>query len=282
MDIESAPLKRTVLKCGTELHHVTEGEGSPLVFVHGGFGDWRTWAPQWPFFVPRFRCTSYSRRFSTPNKNGAASRSHSVFDEAEDLQGILVATESLPAVVVATSYGAYTALALALSSPSSFRALVIAEPPLLYLADRQPHGQEVRLEFEANVLHAADDAFRCYHTQRAVEILTNGINGSYPNASNTALGLARRVENVAAMRSLLYSDKPFPRLDESSLASLEIPTLLMAGANTLPIHRLTFDALCQVMPRAHRIVIPGAGHGAHRDNPDEFNRAVAHFLSAYS
>lgn len=279
--MDLAQLKRLVLRCGTELHLVTEGTGSSLVFVHGGFGDWRTWEPQWQFFASKFRCTSYSRRYSMPNNNGPVRDGHSVHVEAADLQEVIKGTGSLPAVVVGTSYGAYTALALALSSPSSFRALVIAEPPLLYLADRRQGGLETRLEFESKVMRAADQAFRCGHVQRAVEILTNGINGSTPNASNTPGGLARRVENSLAMRSLLYSAEPFPQLDDQRIAGLEIPTLLLAGANTLPIHRLTYEALCQVMPQAHQALIPRAGHGAHRDNPDEFNSTVAHFLSLY-
>ncbi len=67
--LEDEPLVRTVLDDGLAFHHAERGDGPPLVFLHGVLGDWRTWAPQWPAFVPRFRCISYSRRYSVTNGN---------------------------------------------------------------------------------------------------------------------------------------------------------------------------------------------------------------------
>ena len=92
--------------------------GAPvLVFVHGGMGDWQAWAPQWADFTARYRCISYSRRFSSPNHNTLSSTDHSVRAEARDLELLLDRWNTVPAFVVGTSYGAYTALQLALAAP---------------------------------------------------------------------------------------------------------------------------------------------------------------------
>ena len=75
--IEQETLQRVELDNGLEFHFVEAGQGPPLVFVHGVLGDWRTWAPQWPVFTPAFRCISYSRRYSVPNRNRQPSPDHS-------------------------------------------------------------------------------------------------------------------------------------------------------------------------------------------------------------
>jgi len=82
-------LQKAVIDDGIEIHYVTQGEGPALVFVHGGMGDWSSWAPQWPAFTVHYCCYSYSRRFSSPNRNSLEGSSHSVFCEARDLIALL-------------------------------------------------------------------------------------------------------------------------------------------------------------------------------------------------
>ncbi len=48
---------------GTRLTYVDEGRGAPVVLVHGSLGDYRTWAPQVPFFAQHYRVIAYSRRY---------------------------------------------------------------------------------------------------------------------------------------------------------------------------------------------------------------------------
>jgi pimeloyl-ACP methyl ester carboxylesterase len=278
MALETLPLATTFVRGGIEIHHAEAGAGPALVFVHGGFGDWRSWAPQWSEFVSHYRCISYSRRFSVPNRNATLSADHSVLVEADDLDELLDAWGAAPAILVGTSYGAYTALALALKSPHKVRSLVIAEPPVMGWADRTPGGREVRLAFEREVLMPAELAFQRGETEHAVLLLTEGINGSAPSSAHTPLGRARRLENARAMRLLLNSNEPFPQLDETQVRRLDKPTLLIAGVHTQPIHDAIYRALCGVMPQAEHVRIPDCGHGAHRDNPAAFNEVVLGFL----
>lgn len=276
--LDQLQLQRVVIPGDLEIHYAEAGDGPALVFVHGGMGDWSTWQPQWPAFTTRFRCITYSRRYSSPNRNPITTTSHSVRAEAGDLAALLDHWQALPVILVGTSYGAYTALQLALSAPSQILALALTEPPVLPFADRVAGGQEARLQFEGEVLGPAARAYAAGETERAVRVLTLGINGSGPGEASTSAGRERRLRNAEAMRALSLSSDPYPGLDEAALAALRAPTLLLTGEQTMPIHRATTAALSALMPRAQVCTVPRSGHGVHRDNPAAFNEIVLSFL----
>jgi pimeloyl-ACP methyl ester carboxylesterase len=277
--LEQQAPARTVLDNGLVFHHAEAGAGAPLVFLHGVLGDWRTWAPQWEAFVPHYRCISYSRRFSVPNGNRAASPDHSALAEAEDLDALLARWQATPAILVGASYGGYTALALAARWPQRVRALVLVEPPLMALAEASDEGRRVRQRFDDEIRLPARRCFEQGDNERAVWLLTEGILGSSDLTMQTRSAMARRMENAESLRQVTLSSNEFPALDMARLASLEVPVLLLSGEQTPPIHDLVFRALCDALPRAECRKVPGAGHGVARDRPDLFNAMVLDFLA---
>ncbi len=54
---------------GTTLAYHEEGEGEPVIFVHGGVSDLRTWEQQLPAVGRSYRAITYSRRFARPNED---------------------------------------------------------------------------------------------------------------------------------------------------------------------------------------------------------------------
>jgi pimeloyl-ACP methyl ester carboxylesterase len=264
-----------------EFHFVEQGKGAPLVFVHGVLGDYRTWAPQWPAFTPHYRCISYSRRLNWPNHNPDAGPDHSALDEARDLQSLLTTWGATPAILVASSYGAFTALALALEAPHLVRALVLAEPPMLRWADRVPGGRALREAFDRDIREPARAAFLRGDDTQAVLLLTGGIVGAGALAAMDPQALERRLINARSIRALTLSSDEFPMLAPDRIRALRHPTLLLAGERTPPIHDTVFRALCEGMPQAQVARIPCAGHGVARDNPPVYNQRVLDFLARH-
>lgn len=272
------PLHRVVLPAGFEIHFAEEGSGPPLVFVHGGLGDWSSWSPQWKTFTPHFRCITYSRRYSNPNRNVLDSSTHSVIDEAQDLAYLLGHWRADSTILVGTSYGAYTALQTALIAPGQVRALAITEPPVLPFADEVPDGKATRLRFQHDVLDPATEAFARGDPEAAVRLLTDGINGQGPGEAGTPEGRARRLCNAEAMRAMCVSTDAYPALDRIALKAMKIPTLLTHGDRTQAIHRVTTLALSGYLPHARLLEVADSGHGVHRDNPPAFNALLLGFL----
>ncbi len=187
--------------------------------------------------------------------------------------------DAAPAILVGSSYGAYTALALAIARPECVRALVLLEPPMLRWADFSAEGRAARVAFERDVRLPARAAFECGDDERGVLLLTGGITGAEAAARIAPDALRRRLENALAIRMLTLSSDEFPLLTPQDVASISVPTLLMAGAQTPLIHDTVFRNLCAVMTQAEVHRIPAAGHSAARDNPTAFNRLTLDFLT---
>ncbi len=278
IDIALEPLRRVDLANGLEFHYVEAGSGPPLVFLHGVLGDWRSWAPQWPAFVPHFRTIAYSRRYNVPNRNTQPSPDHSALVEAQDLAALMKTWNAEPAILVGSSYGAFTALALAVRQPERVRAMVLLEPPMLRWADFSEEGRALRQAFELEVREPARAAFLRGDRETAVRLLTGGIVGAKASGDLSPRAMRQRIDNERSIRMLTLSSDEFPMLEPASLRALRMPTLLLAGAQTPPIHDVVFRHLCQVMTQAKVHRIPDAGHGAARDNPAVFNRLALDFL----
>lgn len=276
---EQLTLTAWALPNGVQLHTVREGQGTPLFFIHGAMGDWRSWAPQWQAFTPHFDCVSYSRRYSFPNHNPMPSPDHGALHEAQDLLHLMDAMGIEQAVLVGSSYGAFTALALAVQAPERVRAIVAVEPPMMKYAHRTPEGRAVAEAFRRDVIEPANAAFRAGEDERAAQIMTGGINGGR-SAVNTGPAMERRLQNLQAMKMLALSSDEFPLLSPEQLAGLPMPVLLLSGQQTQPVHQAIFNNVCAVMPQAHHAWVDGAGHGVTREQAETFNRLALEFLAS--
>jgi len=269
------------LASGVVLHAVRQGQGTPLVLVHGAMGDWRSWGAQWPALVPHADCVSYSRRYSHPNPNRMPSPDHSALQEAEDLLGLLDAMGIARALLVGTSYGAFTALAAAVAAPERVLGVVAVEPPMMKYAERDPQGQAIAAAFRRETIEPANAAFRAGQDEEAGRIMTGGINGAV-SAATTPQAMQRRLQNLRAMRMLALSSDEFPLLSPAQVAALTMPVMLLSGQRTAPVHREIFNNLVQAMPAARVLRVLDAGHGVTREQPAVFNAQVLAFLAEHT
>lgn len=278
MAFEDLPLHRARTGAGLEFHYVEDGKGLPLVFVHGGAGDYTSSSGQWDAFAGKYRAIAYSRRYSHPNANPDASATHSALDEADDLGSLIELWAAAPAILVASSYGALVALLLATRQPHLVRAMALVEPPLMQWADATPQGRQLRERYDTEVGAPAREAFLRGDDALATRIFTAGIVGSHILQPENQGRLQVRLRNARAMRAVALAPRDDALPAPAAVAALSIPTLLVSGANTQPLLAEVFRIVAQRMPQARTLVVPGSGHTVTRDKPAEFNRAVLDFL----
>jgi non-heme chloroperoxidase len=264
---------------GVELHYIEKGRGEPLILLHGGAGDYRSWSSQMEAFAPDYRVVSYSRRYHYPNQNPLNTTSHSALVEADDLAAFLKTLKLKKVHLVGQSYGALTALIFALRHPGMVHTLVLGEPPAHQLIRNSPGGEAVYQEFMSGTWEPAAEAFRNGDDGRASDILALGISGRKFNDLPPAVRAARS-QNPLSMKSLALSSDPFPDISGGALRRLRMPVLILTGENTVRIHKLVNRELARLLPDAKEVMIPKSGHGTPSENPQAFNEAVREFLRA--
>ena len=275
----AAPPEPTkIIVNGVELHYISAGAGKPLILLHGGQGDYRSWEPQIAELSRYYQVISYSRRYNFPNQNPQTATNHSVLVEAADLAALIKALKLKHVNLVGTSMGAATALTMAVEYPKLVRSLVLAEPPLLAWARRFPEGSALYDDFMSRIQDPAREAFAAGNDEAAMRFFVDGFAKPGRFDSLPAEARAGIMQNAGFFRMMTRSENPYPEINRRALWSLRMPVLVITGEKTVEIHRRINEELTKAIPRARSATIPAAGHGSPSENPQAFTDVVENFL----
>jgi pimeloyl-ACP methyl ester carboxylesterase len=260
---------------GVTLFYVEQGEGDPVVLVHGGLGDYRDWGDLLPRCAAEYRGIAYSRRNAQPNPILPATVSCAVADHASDLIALLTSLHAEPAHLVADSYGATVALLAALRSPGLVRTLILDEPPVPAILGPSPGDRAAVQELTAIIEDGILRNFDAGRPEEAVRALINYIEGDATWEAFPA-DLRRQVlGNATALERELRGG--FPDVSRAELGALEIPVLLLRGdVGPEVLHRCT-DALAASIPGSRLVTLPGLSHGA-LPQSEAYREEVLRFL----
>ena len=169
------PAEAQALDDGTKLNFVTDGLGAAVVFVHGSLSDYSYWNDQFAPFAEKYRFFAYSRRYNWPNQNPPR-KGYSAIVDADDLAAFITKQNLAPAHVVGHSYGALTALILAIEHPELLRTLTLAEAPAVTLlkqlqGDQAKAGKAMYDDIQAHMVAPMKAAFAKGKTEAGGGIL---------------------------------------------------------------------------------------------------------------
>lgn len=267
---------------GVEIHYIERGRGEPLILLHGGQGDYRSWGPQMEAFSRRYRVISYSRRYNYPNDNPLTASYRSAYTDADDLAAFIRRLKLERVHLVGTSAGALAALVLATEHPGVVRSMVLAEPPVHRWAKDDPKGEALYREFMTSIWEPAGAAFKAGDDRGAMRILVDGFGGAGRFDGIPPEGRAVSMQNSRFFKAATSSADPFPAVSKDKVRRLDMPVLIVTGENTIRLHKFVNEELARLLPKAERVTIPQAGHGSARENPQAFNEAVTKFLENHS
>ncbi len=271
---------------GTPLSYRLFGDPSAttVVFVHGSLGDLEDWDAQVDTFARTHQVLVYSRRYHPPNPPQNDGQVYSPTLHAEDLAALLSTLGVAPAHVVGSSYGAYTALELALERPELVRTLVLGEPPVIPLLLRTPEGDSIRRAFSAATLEPARAAFARRDSVLALRLFVDGMNGTPGRFANLpAPARAKTLAHSFEMRKELLADpqRYLPTLRCADLGRLAMPILLVEGERSPRMFHVITEELARCLRSDTTIVVPGAGHSMHTGNPGYYNQMVLWYLATH-
>jgi non-heme chloroperoxidase len=265
-----------------QFEYIEQGEGDPVVLVHGTLGDYRSWKLQMDRFSEAYRTISYSRRYHHPNHCGGDESDYSAALHADDLAAFINNLELDSAYVVGNSYGAYTALFLAARHPERVRALVLGDPPVLPFLDYSQEGRSLREDFLATVWEPAGKMMQQGKSTAGVRTFVDGVvkDGAFDQFSPEVQKLI--MENACEFKvetSSAYFWTPFTCEDAASVATR---TLLLTGDNSLRMFQIIVDELARCLPNNESLRIPDTTHEVSSDNPEAYNEIVLGFLAECS
>lgn len=248
---------------GTRLYYEVAGSGPALVFLHAFGCDRRLWDSQVPHFAKRYRVVRYDARgYGKSDVPAGAPYAH-----GEDLRALLDHLDIADAALCGCSMGGQNAIELALRHPSRVKALVLVSASLQGF----PFPREV-----VELFVALSNAAR-----------TSGVEAA------RALFLASELVGAAAdaVRPILAEYSGWHWLNDSPVDSLKppmmerlgeitAPVLAVLGERNPPAFRGAFDYFVDRVPAAKQLILPGVGHFANLEVPDEFNARVEEFLQA--
>ena len=276
-------IKAVTVSEGVELHYVEMGKGEPIVFVHGSLCDGSFWNPQLAPFAEKFHVIAYSRRYNQPNTNKPKA-GYSAVGDADDLAGLIEKLHLGKANVIGHSYGAYTALFLAVRHPELVRSLVIAEAPamplLAYLhGDEAELGKKTLADIRAHMEEPMKASFRKGDQNAGVGAFINYLSGD-PGAWSKWPEEARQgtLANAHEWDVMLTEGELFPDLKPEAVQKIKAPTLLLSGSKTFEFLRLIDEELSRLLPHNQRIVLPGATHHMFYEQPEKCRSIILGFL----
>ncbi len=286
----------TVRANGVNLTYLDMGRGDPVIFVHGGPGDYRGWSSQAGVFSEKYRIISYSRRCSYPNNYTGDYTDDTVANNAEDLADLIRKLELAPAHLVGHSFGGFIAIFCALRHPDLVRSLVLAEPAvmpiiinnpqnpvnLLALFLKSPSTATALMRLASKSFIPGQKALQRGDFQQAVRIFVNGMLDKDDGFEQLPVSIREMMmQNAKTLLGETDASK-LPRFSREDARKISARTLLVKGERSPKFLHRVVDVLTQELPNNEVVTIWGASHGLPLERPDEFNAAVLRFLGDVS
>jgi len=240
--------------------------------IHAGVADSRQWDAAFAYFAQRMRVVRYDLR-----GYGKSVPVDGEFSHMGDLIALLAHLElHEPLVLMGCSIGGGLAMNVALTHPSRVRALIIV--------DAGPSGLELDVETPAKFAEA-ELAFKAGDLDRVAELETqiwfDGMNRTPSQVNQAMRALAYAMNRHALSLDAQGLGKRLPDSQTPAaerLAELDIPVLVIVGAQDTPFILAAADYMLQHIRSARKVIIEDAAHLPNMDQPEQFQRAVTVFL----
>ncbi len=175
-----------------------------------------------------------------------------------------------PVHLAGAGFGGWIALEMAVRAPHRFASLLLVSPYGVKLGGpTEPDFADILLLDPTEIVELGwADPTAC-HDLRMPGFPTGLTDSEYERAFTDRAALSR------------YAWKPFlhdPRL-RRWLHLATMPTLVLAGSHNRLVPPRHSAALADLLPAAHYVEIPDAGHYPYLERPDEFHRIVRSFLN---
>jgi pimeloyl-ACP methyl ester carboxylesterase len=232
---------------GIKIHYAIYGQGSPVIFLHGGLANTDYWGNQVPAVAARHTVILMDSRGHGRSTRDARPYGYDLM--ADDVVALLDALKIQKADVVGWSDGGILGIDLALRHKDRVGKV------FAFAANTVTSG--VVEGVEKNPTFAA-------YIERA--------GHEYAEHSATPKEYDAFVDQISKM----WADQP--NWTDDQLKAIDTPVLVVDGDHDEAIKRAHTEYIAATIPRAGLLILPNVSHFAFLQDPDQFNFSILHFL----
>ncbi len=252
---------------GTPIAVFSDGQGPPIVLVHGAMSDHRNDAPFFAELARTFTVFAMDRRGRGASGDGGE---YSIEREFEDVATVVDAVADRmkgPVALWGHSYGADCAMGAAALTPNVHR-LVLYEPGL-----GMPFPEGAVEAVEAALAAGDNEAAAVALMARVVEMTDEEVEyvRSLPTWTD-------RLEIVPSVPRELNAESSWV-YPPGWLDGVTVQALLLAGGDSPPSQTAATHQAAAALPHSDILVLEGHGHIAHRTDPAMVAAIVERFIT---
>ncbi|WP_444912744.1 alpha/beta fold hydrolase [Microbulbifer sp. PAAF003] len=253
------------------ISYFQEGQGEPIVFVHGALADARMWQEHCKILSSEFRAISFTQRhFSNPGNPSEGP--FGIDTHAADLVGLIEALDIGPVHLVGWSYGADVSLNAAIKAPKLIKSLYLYEPGYpgyIENNDMEEYRQDAESMFAEIFKTTAEGEL-----DTAVKLLIDGSGNQAGYFSQQPLKYRVQQLDNAYTLPLQLNQTEQPALNPTSLSGISIPVSVAYGSNTHQLFRTVSLAAGTLIPDTHPQEVSSANHMLPLEDPAHFCQLV--------
>ena len=262
-----------------ELHYTDQGEGQPVVLIHGWPLSGRSWEAQVPALIGAgYRVVTYDRRGFGQSSQPWHGYEYDTF--AADLAALLDHLDLRDAVLIGFSMGGGEVvryLGRYGADRVSKAVLASAVPPYLYKSDDNPDGGVDDDTIDSMVAGVQQDRMAFFDGFLDGFFSAGKTMKVSPQQKAYALSLLA----VASPKATADCITAFGQTDfREDLTKVSVPTLVIHGDsdNIVPIE-VSGQRTAAAIPGSVLVILEDGPHGILVSHPDQWNAAVLQFLA---
>lgn len=247
--------------------YLSEGQGVPILFLHGVAGAARQFGPQ----LAAFGRTHRALAWDMPGHGHSAPLPLVTINAlAASLAAFIAALGLDRPILVGHSLGGMIVQRLLIEAPHIARAVILSQTSAAF-GGRDPAWAETFIKDRLGPLDAG-------HTMTDLAPgMVQSLTGDTPDPA----GIALAIDCIAHTPDSTYRDtiRAMPGFDlRDALPRIAVPTLVLSGTLDRNAPAPAMEKMAGRIPGARYVALDGVGHLAHLEQPTRFNAALDAFL----
>lgn len=240
---------------GIKIYYEIYGEGDPLLLIHGGRGSIENFELQIPELSKHFRIIAPDSRAHGRTTDSDQPLSYALM--ASDMAGLIDELKLERINIVGWSDGGNTALEFAYAFPGKIGKMAI-----------------IGTNYTYRIPSVADDGVVMDPSDPLLARMKPFLEKYFRN-SEKLCPTPERFPEIKRKWSELWNNHPDFTIEQ--LKEIKTPTLVISGDNDLYSLEQTVT-LSRSLPNSQLMIVPGASHFVHIEQPEMINQAVIKFL----